>query len=88
MVFVKPWDEKSRNILDRLTKDRIVYINDPVTPRIFGRKYPSLFDENNGFADIGFIKRRKESIFVLHSNVDIMPIHTKKSVSYRFFLKF
>lgn len=85
-MFVKPWDERSKRILDQLTRDRIAYITDPKISRNFGMKYPDLFDEVKGFADIGNINRRKESVFVLRPNIEIMPL--PKNKKYKFFYKF
>jgi hypothetical protein len=85
-MLVKPWDERSKRILDQLSRDRIAYIDDPKIPPNFGRRYPGLFDKKNGFADIGNIWRRKESVLVLRPNIEIMPI--PKLNKYRFFYKF
>lgn len=85
-MLVKPWNERSKRILDQLTRDRIAYINDPRISRNFGMKYPDLFNVKNGFADIGNINRRKESVLILRPNIEIMPMPEKKK--YKFFYKF
>jgi hypothetical protein len=80
-MFIKPWDEKSKRILDQLTKDRIVYIDDPDVSRKAGRMWTELFD--SGFADLSNIKRKHESIITLRPNISIMPL--KERNKYKFF---
>ena len=82
-MFVKPWDEKSKRILDQLSRERIAYIDDPDVSRKFGRMFPELFEEGSGFADIGNIWKRKESAIFLRPNISIMPIREKGK--YKFF---
>jgi len=73
MISIKPWDEEDTKVFRRLIKDKgKFYTNDIDVPRKFGRRYPQLFDE--GYLDIGRIKKKRESIIATRPNVGIVPI--------------
>jgi len=73
-MYVKPWNDYSRKKLQQLMKDGVVYTDNIEFTRTFGRRYPSLFDGEKGFADIARIKKRKESVIVKRPNVGIAPV--------------
>lgn len=90
MFEVKPWDEIDRKFFRRITKDRIFYTNDIDLSRSLGRRYPSLFDKENGFMDIGRIKKTNSSMIALRPNSYIMPLppsitNTKKNFRFKFY---
>jgi hypothetical protein len=72
-MFVKPWDESSKRILDQLVKDNgRAFTKDISLPRAFGRRYPELIE--NDFLTIARADRKKESVFVTKPNVMVIPI--------------
>ena len=87
-MYIKP-DSKYDKYFQRLLKDRVVYTNDINFTRQLGRKYPDLFDKNNGFMDIARIKKHHESVIVLRPYAGLAPIYssngTNKKKKYHFF---
>lgn len=73
-MFVKPWCKEAENYFKRLAKDRIAYVDDIKFTRNLGHKYPELFDEINGFMDIGRIDKRRKSMIALRPGNVIVPI--------------
>lgn len=76
---VKPWDNKSKRKFMQLVKKPHVYTSDIDFTRKLGRNYPDLFDENNGFLDIGRIKKTKRSVIVKRDNVRVRPVFGSSS---------
>ena len=74
MFEVKPWNDEIRKKLQQLMKDGVVYTKDINFTRSMGRRYPELFDKDNGFLDIGLIGKTHRSMIVKRPNVGIMPI--------------
>lgn len=78
--IVTPWDKEIQNILERLTKDRVVYTRNRKISSDFSRRYPELID--NDFLDITttrYRKKEQKTIFVLNPNVVIIPKNKKFS---------
>jgi len=73
-MFIKPWSKEVENYFRRLAKDRIVYTDDISFTRTLGRKYPELFDRNNGFMDIGRIEKQHKSIIAIRPGNTIVPL--------------
>jgi len=73
----------------RLLKDRVSYIEDINITRNLGKKYPDLFDEDNGFMDIARIKKRNVSALVLRPGAGLAPMtpnsSTNRKKKYKFF---
>ena len=82
---IKPWNEKSKNKIRQLAKDGIIYTNDINFTRTIGRRYPQLFDENNGFLDIGRIGKRNKSMIAKRPNVSIIPIIKPRTTKFKFY---
>ena len=80
-MFVKPWDEKSRKILDQLTRDGRAYTSDIELSRKFGRMYSELSEQ--GFIDIARIERKQKTVFVTPPDIRIVPLKNKKYQFYR-----
>ena len=78
MKSIYPWSEDVEKLFRRLAKDRIVYTDNSDFTRSLGRKYPGLFDEDNGFLDIGRIKKRRSSVIVLRPGNGIAPKPCRK----------
>jgi len=76
-MFVRPWDEASKRIMDQITQNGKAFTKDINTSRAFGRRYPELID--NDFLDIGRINKKKETVFVTRPNVKVVPIPTRMS---------
>lgn len=77
-MFVKPWDEASKRILDQLVKDNgKAFTTDIEIPRSFGRRYPELIE--NDFLTIARSDRKHESVFATKPNVMVIPIPTRTS---------
>ena len=74
--YLIPWDKESEKYFRRLMKDRIVYIDNNKFTRAFGRRYPTLFDENQGYLDIGRIDRRNKSMIALRPGITLAPIQS------------
>jgi len=71
---IVPWDKEMRNILERLTKDKIAYTENTHIASKFSSKYPELIDEN--FIDVvttNYRKKQKKTIFILPPNVVSVP---------------
>jgi hypothetical protein len=87
-MYINP-DTKYEKYFRRLIKDRIAYTDDIQFTRQLGRKYPELFDKDNGFLDIARIKKRHESVLILRPNTGLAPItpptSTSKYKKYKFF---
>jgi hypothetical protein len=81
-MFVKPWDEKSRKILEQLTRDGKTYTTDIEITRAFGRYFPEL--EDNEFLDIARVDRKKKTWFVAYPNVRVRSYKNKKFEFYKF----
>lgn len=88
MFEIKPWDDFDKNVFRRLTKDRVFYTDNPKLTRNLGRRYPSLFDEDSGFMDIGKINKRNKSMVALRPNCSIIPIPGSTSNPKNFRFKF
>ena len=81
-MFVKPWDEASKRILDQLVRDNgRAFTKDINLPRAFGARYPELI--KNDFLSIARDDRKRESVFVTKPNVMVVPIPTRSSRSTR-----
>ena len=74
MKTIRPWDKESERILNQIVKNGKAYTNNNQFTRTFGRKFPDLFDKNNGFLDIARIEKRRESVILPRDNVNIVPI--------------
>ena len=72
-MYIKPWSKESENYFRRLAKDRIIYTKDIEFTRTLGKRYPSLFEEDNGFLDIGRIKKTSSSMIALRPGNIIAP---------------
>jgi hypothetical protein len=86
-MYIKPIDKYDK-YFRRLLKSHRVDIDDISIVRNMPRKYPELFDKNNGFMDIGRIDRTRTSMLVLRPNTGIAPIYppsSKKGIKYKFF---
>lgn len=86
-MYIKPVDKYDK-YFRRLLKTHRVDIEDINITRNMPRKYPELFDKDNGFLDIGRIDRTHTSMLVLRNNVGIAPIYpssSKKTIKYKFF---
>jgi len=85
-LFVKPWDEKSKRIMDQIVKNGKAYTKDITVSRAFGRYYPELID--NDFLDIGRIDKKRETMFVTRPNVIVVPVSLptsrKSKMKYKF----
>jgi len=90
MKTIRPWDKESERILNQIVKNGKAYTNNNQFTRIFGHKYPELFDKNNGYMDIARIGKRRESVILPRDNVSIVPIseRTGEAVKLRFPKKF
>lgn len=89
-MFVKPWSKEVEKYFKRLAKDRLFYTKDINFTRNLGRKYPELFDKNNGFMDIGRIEKRNESIVVVRPGSIVVPLEEpdwrrRKFTKFKFF---
>jgi hypothetical protein len=87
-MFVKPWDEASKRILDQIVHDRSAFTSDRTLPRLFGHKYPELI--NKEFLAIGDIHKTRETVFTLRRGVMIVPMiertsRNSKYPKYKFF---
>ena len=89
MYEVKPWNDDIRKKLQQIMRDGVTYVDDVKITRSFGRRCPDLFDENNGFLDIGKIDKRNKSMIVKRPNVGIMSIPgsptAPKRLKFRFY---
>jgi hypothetical protein len=86
-VFVKPWDEKSRKILDALTRDGRAYTTDIELSRKFGHRCSEL--STLGFLDIARIERKQKTVFVTPPEIKIIKIEKKKyGLKYKFYRTF
>jgi len=86
MISIKPKDDEDTKIFRRLIKDQRFYTDDVSIPRNLGRRYPQLFDE--GYLDIGRIKKKRESIIATRPNVGIVPIQgsaTRTKMKFKFY---
>lgn len=90
MKTIRPWDKESERILNQIVKNGKAYTSNNNFTRMFGRKYPDLFDKNNGFLDIARIEKRRESVIIPRDNVSIIPIseRTSRATGLRFPKKF
>ena len=77
---IKPWDEKSKKILDQLARDGKAFTTDITFSRTFGRMYHELEDMN--LIDIARVDRKKKTWFVIPPDVRLVPIQRKQ---YRFY---
>lgn len=84
MYTLKPWNKEVERIMRQLAKDRVVYIDNVDITRKIGRNHSSLFDEANGFMDIGKIERRNKSMIALRPGVGIAPVPKLPSVPSKF----
>ncbi len=76
-MFIKPWDEKSKRIIEQITQNGKAFTTDITIPRAFGRRYPELIDKD--FISIGRVDKKKETVFVTKPNVRVMPIPIRSS---------
>lgn len=74
MYEIKPWNDDIRKKIQQLMKDGVTYTQDSKLTRSMGRRCPELFDENNGFLDIGRIDKTRKSMIVKRPNVGIVPV--------------
>jgi len=66
-------------------RDGVVYTDDILFTRKFGRRYPQLFDPQNGFADIAKVNKSNKSVIIKRPNVKIVPIPGRKKAKFRFY---
>ena len=78
-MFVRPWDEASKRIMDQITQNGKAFTKNIDVPRAFGRRYPQLID--NDFLTIAHSSKKKESVFVTKPNVRVMPMPVRASRS-------
>jgi hypothetical protein len=76
-IFVTPWDEASKSILEQMFKKGKAFTSDIELPRAFGRRYPELI--NDDFLTIARAERTKKTVFVPNDNVLVFPIPTQTS---------
>ena len=76
-MFVRPWDEASKRIMDQITQNGKAFTKDINTSRAFGRRYPELID--NDFLTIARADRKKETVFATYPNVMVVPISLRTS---------
>jgi len=74
MKTIRPWDKESERILNQIVKNGKAYTSNNQLTRTFGRRFPDLFDKNNGFLDIARIEKRRESVIIPREHVNIVPI--------------
>jgi len=79
MKPIRPWSDEAERILNRLVKVGKAYTTNSQFTRMFGRKYPELFDKHNGFMDIAPIKKRSMSVILPRDDVIVYPIPGKPS---------
>lgn len=70
-MFIRPWDEHSKRLLDQLVKDGRAWTDDIKISRKFGLRHPEL--EKFDFMDISRTDRKKKTWFVTYPNVRIKP---------------
>jgi len=88
MISIKPKDEEDTKIFRRLAANEKCYIKNPEVTRRLGRRYPQLFDEHIGYADIGKIWKTNQSVFVTREKVKVVPIQgsaTRKKMKFKFY---
>jgi len=76
-MFVKPWDDKSRRIMDQIVRNGKAFTTDIKLSRAFGRRYPELIDKD--FLTIARADRKKETVFATYPNVMVVPVSIPSS---------
>jgi hypothetical protein len=76
-IFVTPWDEASKSILEQMFKKGKAFTSDIELPRAFGRRYPELI--NDDFLTIARTERKHKTVFVPNDNVLVFPMSTPTS---------
>ena len=81
-MFVKPWDEASKRLLEQMVKDHgRAFTSDIKLPRVFGHRYPALVD--NDFLAIARADKKRETVFVTKPNVIVIPVPIRSSKNYK-----
>lgn len=81
MKKITPWNKDVERLFDSIVKNQRAYISDVNLTRSLGRKLPDLFDENDGFMDIGRIDKTRKSVVVTRIGVQVVPLPEPDSES-------
>lgn len=79
MKKITPWNKDVERLFDSIAKNQRAYVNDIKVTRSLGKKLPDLFDENEGFLDIGRIDKRRCSVVTPRIGVQIVPLNEPTS---------
>jgi len=78
--IVTPWDEEIKNILQRLTKDRVAYTKNHGIASDFSRRYPELIDTDMiDVVTTRYRRKPQKTIFILSPGVVSIPKKQKFS---------
>jgi len=85
MKKITPWNKDVERLFDSIAKNQRAYVSDVNLSRSLGRRLPDLFDEHDGFMDIGRIGKSKKSVVVPRIGVQVVPLPelTSKSLKIR-----
>lgn len=81
MKKITPWNKDVERLFDSIAKNQRAYVNDIKVTRSLGKKLPDLFDENEGFMDIGRIGKTRKSVVVPRIGVQVVPLPESDSES-------
>lgn len=79
MKKITPWNKDVERLFDSIVKNQRAYISDVNLTRSLGRRLPDLFDENDGFMDIGRIGKTRKSVVVPRIGVQVVPLPERSS---------
>jgi hypothetical protein len=81
LKYWTPWNKEVERLCDSLVKHKRAYTDDINITRMLGRRHPDLFDEHNGYFDIGRVRKTNKSIIVPRIGVEIIPFPEPDSES-------